>query len=160
MYPSPAQVVEEQLIKDIQYAKRMSDIVIVSFHWGEELNFIHTERQRELAYLAINNGAKIVIGHHPHVLQRLEMYNEGLIAYSLGNFVSHTYEPLTKESVILVVTIKNTTIENFDHIPIVINQDYQPVEKAFLFLDFLFFTHLFVILQLLNSLLNSLFVFP
>jgi poly-gamma-glutamate capsule biosynthesis protein CapA/YwtB (metallophosphatase superfamily) len=127
-YPGPAQVVEEQLIKEIQYVKRKSDIVIVSFHWGDGVNFTPTERQKELAHLAINNGAKIVIGHHPHVVQRLETYNGGLIAYSLGNFVFNMDEPSSKRSVILIVTIKNKTIEDFDHIPVFINQDYQPVE--------------------------------
>lgn len=62
------------------------DLVIVSFHWGKEYKYRHDALQKELAYLAIDSGADLVIGHHPHVLQQMEKYNGKYIAYSLGNF--------------------------------------------------------------------------
>ncbi len=63
-----------------------SDLVIVSFHWGNEYKYEVDPAQTELAHLAIDSGADLVIGSHPHVLQPLEQYKNRYIAYSLGNF--------------------------------------------------------------------------
>jgi poly-gamma-glutamate synthesis protein (capsule biosynthesis protein) len=63
-----------------------AQIVIVSFHWGIEGTYHHTYDQTSYAYDAIDAGANIVFGHHPHVLQEIEAYNGGMIYYSLGNF--------------------------------------------------------------------------
>ena len=78
---------ETQLASDIVEATKLGDIVAVSFHWGVEYAHSPTDRQTKLAHLAIDAGADIVIGSHPHVLQGIEKYKDGLIFYSLGNFV-------------------------------------------------------------------------
>lgn len=65
---------------------RGAEIVIVSFHWGVEGDYRHGYDQQYYAYTAIDLGADIVFGHHPHVLQEVEEYNGGVIYYSLGNF--------------------------------------------------------------------------
>ena len=62
------------------------DLIVVSFHWGVERATSPSEIQKEYAYKAIDNGADLVIGHHPHVLQGIEKYNGKYILYSLGNF--------------------------------------------------------------------------
>jgi D-alanyl-D-alanine dipeptidase len=62
------------------------DLVIVGFHWGKEYKYQQEALQQELARLAIDSGADLVIGHHPHVLQPIEVYRGKYIAYSLGNF--------------------------------------------------------------------------
>ena len=62
------------------------DIVIYAPHWGTEHSFRPTEEQKELGRAAIDAGADIVYGCHPHVLQPIEEYNDGVIFYSLGNF--------------------------------------------------------------------------
>lgn len=67
------------------------DIIVVSFHWGQERKTELRAYQPELAYAAIDAGADLVIGHHPHILQAVERYQEGLILYSLGNFTFSTY---------------------------------------------------------------------
>lgn len=71
--------------------KKMSDdnikIKILYFHWGDEYMHIPSTDQRRLAYKFIDNGANIIIGHHPHVIQAQEKYKDGLILYSLGNFL-------------------------------------------------------------------------
>ena len=67
------------------------DILITIFHWGKEYSDELIAKQRELAHLAIDSGANLVIGHHPHIIQPLEIYHKTLIAYSLGNFVFGTY---------------------------------------------------------------------
>ncbi len=77
---------EDQLAKTITVLKKTTDIVIVSFHWGHESSYWPDDEQIDLAHFAIDSGADMVVGHHPHVLQGLEIYNNRLIAYSLGNF--------------------------------------------------------------------------
>ena len=66
--------------------KAGAELIIVTFHWGEELETTPDETQVELAHAAIDAGADLVIGHHPHVLQGIEVYNGKNIVYSLGNF--------------------------------------------------------------------------
>ena len=74
----------EQIIKN---ASTQVDYLVVSFHFGDEYKKIHNKRQEEIAHRAIDSGAKIIIGHHPHVSQDTEVYKNGFIAYSLGNFI-------------------------------------------------------------------------
>ena len=64
-----------------------AEIVIVSAHWGAEGSYRAAHTQVDIAHAAIDAGADIVYGHHPHVLQKIEEYNDGIIYYSLGNFV-------------------------------------------------------------------------
>ncbi|MEK7113332.1 MAG: CapA family protein, partial [Patescibacteria group bacterium] len=71
----------------ITNASKQVDHLVVSFHFGDEYKTIHNARQEDLAHKAIDSGAKIVIGHHPHVIQDTEIYKNGFIAYSLGNFI-------------------------------------------------------------------------
>jgi poly-gamma-glutamate synthesis protein (capsule biosynthesis protein) len=75
----------------VKNAASKVDYLIVSFHFGEEYKKVHNSRQEYLAHSAIDNGAKIVIGHHPHVSQDTEVYKDGFIAYSLGNFIFDQY---------------------------------------------------------------------
>lgn len=78
---------KDQIAADIAAATKLGDVVAVSFHWGVEYEHLPTARQKELARLSIDSGADIVIGSHPHVLQGIEKYGDGLILYSLGNFI-------------------------------------------------------------------------
>ncbi len=63
-----------------------AQIIIVSFHWGQERENVPNDVQVALAHVAIDNGADLVLGHHPHVLQGIEKYKGKNIVYSLGNF--------------------------------------------------------------------------
>ena len=63
-----------------------AEIVICAFHWGEEGHYRPSDEQQKIAKAAIDAGADIVYGHHPHVLQKIEQYKDGYIFYSLGNF--------------------------------------------------------------------------
>jgi len=77
----------DRVASAIRAAKAKNDYVVASFHWGIELATSPDAEQRELAHLAVDSGADLVLGHHPHVVQGLELYRNRLIAYSLGNFV-------------------------------------------------------------------------
>ncbi len=77
----------EQVKENIAYLKEQgAQIIVVNFHWGIERDTVPNETQIMLARLAIDEGADLVIGHHPHVLQGIEVYNGKYICYSLGNF--------------------------------------------------------------------------
>jgi len=73
--------------EDIAAARRQADLVVAMFHWGDELSSTPSESQRYLAREAVQAGADLVVGHHPHVLQGFEQRGRALIAYSLGNFL-------------------------------------------------------------------------
>ena len=75
----------------IQNASKQVDDLVVSFHWGVEYQTTHNARQEYLAHKAIDDGAKLVIGSHPHVAEDTEIYKNGFIAYSLGNFIFDQY---------------------------------------------------------------------
>ncbi|NCB92606.1 MAG: CapA family protein [Clostridia bacterium] len=78
---------QQQLIDNIASVKAQgAQVVIVSFHWGTEKSNYPDDIQKTLAHAAIDNGADLVLGHHPHVLQGIEKYNGKNIVYSLGNF--------------------------------------------------------------------------
>jgi poly-gamma-glutamate synthesis protein (capsule biosynthesis protein) len=75
-----------QVKNEIAEIKEAADLIIVSFHWGEEYNDV-TSDQKLLGRYAIDSGADLVLGHHPHVIQEIENYQGKYIVYSLGNFV-------------------------------------------------------------------------
>lgn len=92
----------ETIIAD---AKEDVDILIVTPHWGDEYVPFNT-RQQTLAHRAIDAGADMIIGHHPHVIQDIEYYNGKLIAYSLGNFIFDQYfSEETMRGLILDITV-------------------------------------------------------
>lgn len=90
-------------VADIKQAKTQVDHVVVSFHWGKELQNYPSDYQKNYGRLAIRSGASVVLGHHPHVLQGIELYKGGLIAYSLGNYVFGSYSKRVKDSIILEI---------------------------------------------------------
>ncbi len=86
---------------NIQHVDSLADFVVVTFHWGAEGSNYPKDYQLFFAHLSIDCGADLVIGHHPHVLQGLEIYKNRLIAYSLGNFSFSSYSRRSTESMIL-----------------------------------------------------------
>lgn len=80
------------LCKDVAALRKRADVVIVSMHNGIEYIPNPTKAQIAFAHAAIDAGATLVIGHHPHVVQPEEQYRGGLIFYSLGNLVFDQYQ--------------------------------------------------------------------
>lgn len=82
--------------------KAGADIIIASMHWGQEYYYVPNMDQVLIARAAIDAGADIVYGHHPHVLQKIEHYKDGVIFYSLGNFsFGGNSNPSDKDTAIL-----------------------------------------------------------
>lgn len=86
-YPGIARMDVDDVKVDIKNALTKADIVVVSMHAGNEYSKKATKIQTDFAHTAIDAGAAVVIGHHPHVVQPVENYGNGVILYSLGNFV-------------------------------------------------------------------------
>ena len=102
---------EDEMIANIKAVEEQgAQIVIVSFHWGIEKENYPDENQVNLAHSAIDNGADLVLGHHPHVLQGIEVYNGKNIVYSLGNFCfGGNSNPSDKDTMIFQQTF---TVQN------------------------------------------------
>ncbi len=76
-----------RLRAQIQEAKNNCNLLIVSYHWGEEYRRRPTSRQVQVAHASIEAGADVVLGHHPHVVEGVEIYQSKPILYSMGNFI-------------------------------------------------------------------------
>jgi poly-gamma-glutamate synthesis protein (capsule biosynthesis protein) len=127
--PGTAPGYREFVKKDIQKVRSVADLVVVSFHWGAELMTTAKDYQRELGRLSIDWGADLVLGHHPHILQELELYRGRLIAYSLGNFVFGSESDKTNTSIILLCTFKGKSLVRIEAVPLDVNNyrvAYQP----------------------------------
>lgn len=81
----------EKVVKKIKESKVLADYVVVNIHWGSEYQEKFNSRQQVLAHAMIEAGADAIIGHHPHVVQGVEVYQGHPIFYSLGNFVFDQY---------------------------------------------------------------------
>ena len=88
---------------DIKAARQKADIVVASFHWGQESKTELRPYQVALGHAAIDAGASLVIGHHPHILQGVERYKNGVILYSMGNFAFGSYSQKAKVSALAEV---------------------------------------------------------
>jgi len=77
-----------RLVRAITRLRDEADHVIASVHWGEERLLIPSPRQIQQAHALVDAGASAVLGHHPHVVQGLEVYRGAPVIYSLGNFVA------------------------------------------------------------------------
>lgn len=76
---------EEKIIKEIGNIRNNCDFIILSIHWGVDYSFYPTKYQRLASHKLIDAGVDVIMGHHPHTLQPLEKYKNGLIFYSLGS---------------------------------------------------------------------------
>lgn len=94
--------IKPQVAREIKALRDQgAELVIFTFHWGEERQHYPNAAQRELAHFTIDSGADMVIGHHPHVLQGVETYKGKKIVYSLGNFIyGGAKNPADKDSMI------------------------------------------------------------
>ena len=117
-HPGVAKARHAWIIKDLEKAKEKADFVVVSFHWGIEYQDFPTEYQKSLAQMAIDCGADIVVGHHPHTFQGIELYKGKLIAYSLGNFVFDQKDLKNNQSILLKVTFNREKLQRIEIIPI------------------------------------------
>jgi poly-gamma-glutamate capsule biosynthesis protein CapA/YwtB (metallophosphatase superfamily) len=91
---------EAHIVADVKTAREFADVVVVSFHWGQESKIELREYQTRLGRAAIDAGAQAVVGHHPHILQGVERYKGGVILYSLGNYTFGSFSQKARVSAI------------------------------------------------------------
>lgn len=104
-----------------------ADYKIVFLHWGDEYSLYPSRSQRELGHEILGRGATLVIGHHPHVLQGIAQKNNGLIAYSLGNFIfDQNWSSETQRGAILHVDLSDGKVVNFETIVTCQDNAYVP----------------------------------
>lgn len=115
-YPSYNRLVYE--------ASQEADVVVVNAHWGVEYGVDECEAQRKIAQGLIDAGADIIIGSHPHVLQPIETYKDGIIFYSMGNFVFDQGWSRTKDSMVLNYYIDENGEGTFEVVPVRIENGY------------------------------------
>ncbi len=109
--------------RDVAALLRRADVVVVSMHAGNEYWSKVVPQQKEFAHAAIDAGASIVVGHHPHVVQPWERYHDGVIFYSLGNLVFDQFQRVeTQHGWLAEVVFKGTALARTQVLPVDILQ--------------------------------------
>lgn len=119
----------ERIKEEIYAVKQLeiADIVIVSLHWGDEYQSRSNKKQQEIGRSLVESGADLIVGHHPHVVQEIERYKNGWLAYSLGNFIfDQNFSEETMKGLMLKVKIQDKKITDLEPIEIKINNSFQP----------------------------------
>lgn len=126
-----ARIEDLNMLKNaITQAKKTSDFIIVTIHAGTEYTYKPNEKQITFAHAAIDAGADMVIGHHPHWIQSIEQYQGKYIFYSLGNFIfDQMWSQETKEGLMLKITLKKNSkvgLYQIELLPIIIENYSTP----------------------------------
>lgn len=127
--PGTSTAVLNRMEERIRSLRDSADFIIVSFHWGGELMESPKAYQRDFGRKAIDAGADLVLGHHPHVIQGIEWYRGRLIAYSLGNFVFGSLSGKVQNAIILRVTFNRDGVSSAEVLPVSVDNRevlYQP----------------------------------
>ena len=93
-------------------------MIIINIHWGKEYQGKNNQAQQNLAHQIIDTGADLIIGHHSHVVQNIELYNDKLIFYSLGNFIFDQYFSKEVQQSIAIGVEINSSNEIYHLFPI------------------------------------------
>lgn len=99
----PTLELAERLVPLVKEARASHDLMVVLVHWGEEYRGTPTSAQRWAAHELVDAGVDVIVGHHPHVLQGIERYGDGVIAYSMGNFLFENIERIPRQTGVLRV---------------------------------------------------------
>ncbi len=120
-----------QLQRDIAAMKARADVIVVSMHAGLEYWTKVHPIQTKFAKAAIDAGAKVVAGHHPHVVQPWERYGGGVIFYSLGNLVFDQYDrKQTREGLLAEVVFSGTEIRDIRTLPVEMESGITRLRKS------------------------------
>lgn len=144
-------LIDKDLIKSqLDSAKALDpDLICVSMHWGVEYKIKQNSEQEDLADYLFENGADIILGSHPHVLEPMEKRTitledgttkDGFLIYSLGNFMSAQKDKYTKDSIILNLQITKhsdgkLTIDSYDYIPIYMQDNGSDAKNRYQIID-------------------------
>ena len=117
---------QDIIIQNIRALKTRTDLVILSLHFGWEYQFYPSPRDVKLCRQFIDEGATIVLGHHPHYPQGVEVYSNGLICYSLGNYIwDQNFIGHTDASFAVEIDLNKNGITSAKVIPFKLTKDYK-----------------------------------
>jgi poly-gamma-glutamate synthesis protein (capsule biosynthesis protein) len=115
---------EARIAEDIKAIRDQVDWIVVNFHWGQELAEVPADWQVKLGHFTIDQGADVIVGHHPHVLQGAEIYKGRPIAYSLGNFIFGGNSRTDYDTAVMQVSLKDKQMK-VEFLPVEVT-GYQP----------------------------------
>ena len=125
--PGTAPLVDWMVVEDIRREVAAGHVVIPYFHWGTEYTYDPNDEQRYFAQVAIDSGAALVMGTHPHWVQAVETYAGKAIIYSLGNFVfDQEWSQETKEGMMAHIWMHGATVRGIDLAPVLIEDYHKP----------------------------------
>lgn len=117
----------EKIRQEIGETREKADVIIVAFHWGTEYVSQPTKQQKELAHLAIDSGADLIIGNHAHWIQPIEIYKGKVITYAHGNFIfDQMWSQKTREGVVGKYTFNGNKLIDVEFLPVQIDNYGQP----------------------------------
>ncbi len=121
---------KDRLSSDIQILKKQVDWIIVNYHWGVQLSEYPGDWQMNIARMTIDQGADLVVGHHPKVLQGAEIYRGRPIIYSLGNFIfgDTSNKESDYDTAVLKVSLKPGKMK-IEFCPVVVSKDQPHIVK-------------------------------
>ena len=123
----------EEIKNDIIELRKKVDVLVVYFHWGVSGNHEVCQYQTTLGRLAIDAGADVVVGSHPHVVQAVEIYQGKPIVYSLGNFIfGSDFKPARgyRNGMVAIAEVENRQVARVFIVPSAINEKEQPALLA------------------------------
>lgn len=125
--PTVASMDTTILKAEVKKAKAKGYLVVVSMHAGAEYTITPNAQQKKFARTAIDAGADLVIGHHPHWVQGIEKYRGKPIVYSLGNLIfDQPWSIETQQGAVARVTVKNKKVTKIEMLPVKIERASQP----------------------------------
>lgn len=125
--PGTAPMDIEPLLQDVRALAEKVDIVVVSLHWGIEESNTVTEEQRRLAHAIIDAGADVILGHHPHVIQGIEIYRNRPVFYSLGNYIFDQNDENNKQGMAVGLRFYEGKLTSMEAYPLYVSEKRAPV---------------------------------
>lgn len=121
----------ETVVRLVKQANELADLVVVYPHWGIRYHHSPSERQVEIAHAAIDAGADLIVGHHIHTWQPIEVYGGAIIAYGLGNFAFDSGNKKAADSIVVRAVLNGKRFDRVEIHPLATNNRddavrYQP----------------------------------
>lgn len=121
----------EAIREDVIKLRSQVDLLVVSLHWGVEDSFKVRPEQREIAHKLVDDGVDLILGHHPHQFQGIEIYKGKPILYSMGNFLFDQNEPENMESFIIDMKYDGTELKELSAIPVrILNKSFVEIQTG------------------------------
>jgi len=118
---------KEKVVETVKENINKVDVLVVSLHWGEEYKTKPAKWQVDLAHQLIDLGVRVILGHHSHWIGEIEKYNNGLIFYSLGNFVfDQMWSQETRKGLVVKIIFEGKETKDYQTFQVLISDYSQP----------------------------------